>query len=87
VSVRAWQEAQSFMLSVTDTGPGVPLEMREHIFEPFTTSKVGVSNSGMGLGLALVRRSLVALGGSIKVTDAEGGGAVFTVCVPLKVVA
>ena len=38
-------------------------------------------------GLALVRRSLVALGGSIKVTDAEGGGAVFTVCVPLKVVA
>ena len=60
---------------------------REHIFEPFTTSKVGVSNSGMGLGLALVRRSLVALGGSIKVTDADGGGAVFTVCVPLKAVA
>jgi len=87
VAVRAWQDNQSFMLSVSDTGPGVPAEMREHIFEPFTTSKVGVSNSGMGLGLALVRRSLVALGGSIKVHDAEGGGAMFTVCVPLKVVA
>jgi signal transduction histidine kinase len=84
VAVRAWQEDQFFMLSVSDTGPGVPAESREHIFEPFTTSKVGVSNSGMGLGLALVRRSLVALGGSIKVTDADGGGAVFTVCVPLK---
>ena len=44
-------------------GPGCAAGMREHIFEPFTTSKVGVSNSGMGLGLALVRRSLVALGG------------------------
>jgi len=87
VAVRAWQDNQSFMLSVSDTGPGVPAEMREHIFEPFTTSKVGVSNSGMGLGLALVRRSLVALGGSIKVHDAEGGGAMFTVCVPLKAVA
>jgi signal transduction histidine kinase len=38
----------------------------------------------MGLGLALVRRSVLALGGTIKVTDAWGGGAVFIVCVPLK---
>jgi signal transduction histidine kinase len=60
------------------------MAQRELIFEPFTTSKVGVSNSGMGLGLALVRRSVLALGGTIKVTDAEGGGAVFTLCVPLK---
>jgi PAS domain S-box-containing protein len=87
VAVRAWQDRHSFMLSVTDGGAGVPIEMREHIFEPFTTSKVGVSNSGMGLGLALVRRSLAALGGTINVTDAEGGGAVFTVCVPLKAAA
>ena len=84
VAVRAWNERQLFMLSVTDAGPGVPPDMREQIFEPFTTSKVGVVNSGMGLGLALVRRSVLALGGTIKVTDAEGGGAVFTVCVPLK---
>ncbi len=41
----------------------------------------------MGLGLALVRRSVLALGGTIKVTDADGGGAVFTICVPLKPVA
>jgi PAS domain S-box-containing protein len=84
VAVRAWQEGRSFTLSVTDAGPGVPPESREQIFEPFTTSKAGTSNSGMGLGLALVRRSVLALGGTIKVTDAEGGGAVFTVCVPLK---
>lgn len=84
VQVRAWQENQSFLLAVSDHGPGVPLAQRELIFEPFTTSKVGVSNSGMGLGLALVRRSVLALGGTIKVTDAEGGGAVFTLCVPLK---
>lgn len=58
--------------------------MRERIFEPFATSKVGVSNSGMGLGLALVRRSVQALGGTVKVTDAEGGGAVFTIAVPIK---
>jgi len=84
VLVRAWQENQAFLLSVSDHGPGVPLAEREHIFEPFTTSKAGISNSGMGLGLALVRRSVLALGGTIAVTDAEGGGAVFTVCVPLK---
>lgn len=84
VLVRAWKAGQYFMLSVTDAGPGVPPEMRERIFEPFATSKVGVSNSGMGLGLALVRRSVQALGGTVKVTDAEGGGAVFTIAVPIK---
>ena len=86
VTVRAWNENHSFMLSVADAGAGVPPDMRERIFEPFTTSKVNVSNSGMGLGLALVRRSVLALGGTISVTDAEGGGALFTLCVPLKTV-
>ena len=87
MAVRAWQDPHAFMLSVTDSGPGVPPEKREQIFEPFTSSKVGLSNSGMGLGLTLVRRSLAALGGTISVGEAEGGGAVFTVCVPLKTAA
>ncbi len=41
VAVRAWKENQSFLLTVADAGPGVPPEMRERIFEPFVTSKVG----------------------------------------------
>ncbi|GIX18167.1 MAG: hypothetical protein KatS3mg119_2353 [Rhodothalassiaceae bacterium] len=61
-------------ITVADNGPGVPEELGERIFLPFFTTKPG----GEGIGLALVRRIVVAHRGRIACRRAEGGGAVFT---------
>lgn len=83
VTVRAWRENGTFWLAVRDRGPGVPVDLRDRIFEPFVTTKEGLATGGMGLGLSLVRRSVQAMGGRIEIHDAEGGGAEFRVAVPV----
>jgi signal transduction histidine kinase len=65
---------------VTDTGPGVPPEARQQIFEPFHSRSLGA-----GLGLAVVRRLARELGWQVGVTDAEGGGACFHVRLPVAI--
>jgi signal transduction histidine kinase len=57
-------------LAVSDDGPGFPAEVREHLFEPFLTTKPG----GTGLGLAVSRAIALAHGGDLLV-DAPGRGA------------
>jgi signal transduction histidine kinase len=84
VRVRAWTEEHTFWLSVTDQGPGVPDDIRIRIFEPFVTTKSGIRTGGMGLGLSLVKRSILALGGRIDLRDPEGGGAEFKIAIPLR---
>lgn len=84
VRVRAWRADNTFFLSVTDQGPGVPDDIRARIFEPFVTTKTGIRTGGMGLGLSLVKRSVLALGGRIDLRDPEGGGAEFTIAIPLR---
>ena len=65
---------------VEDDGPGIPEHLRRGIFRPFTTSQT--DSNGHGLGLFIVRRAIVKLGGSIRVqTSSEG--TTFTVDVPL----
>jgi signal transduction histidine kinase len=66
--------------TVADSGPGVSPEVRQHIFEPFYTTK-GVGK-GTGLGLAVAYSLIKRHGGSIEVDNPEGGGAAFTVCLP-----
>ncbi|NJD59074.1 MAG: PAS domain-containing protein [Anaerolineae bacterium] len=56
-------------VSISDTGPGIPAELREKIFEPFFTPKQG----GTGLGLAIVKRIVTAHRGSIYVNSILGG--------------
>jgi len=67
-------------LAVRDTGPGVPEDIRDQIFDPFFTRRPG----GTGLGLALVQRAVEAHGGAIFVDRAPGktGGAVFSLYLP-----
>jgi PAS domain S-box-containing protein len=84
VWVRAWRAENTFFLSVTDQGPGVPDDIRARIFEPFVTTKSGIRTGGMGLGLSLVKRSVLALGGQIDLRDPEGGGAEFRIAIPLR---
>ena len=71
---------------VDDNGPGVPVEMRERIFEPFargvhraTDRNVG---PGFGLGLAICKRIVAGHNGTIAVENRETGGARFTVVLP-----
>ena len=84
VLVRGSIEGDDFLLSVSDHGPGVPADARERIFDPFVSTKPSkLSSGGMGMGLSLVRRALDAAGGSVHVSDAEGGGAEFIARIPL----
>ncbi|HUI41822.1 MAG TPA: ATP-binding protein [Terriglobia bacterium] len=61
-----------------DTGPGVPVELREQIFNPFFTTR----KDGVGLGLAIVSKIIDEHGGSIRLLSAEGKGACFRVFLP-----
>lgn len=65
---------------VADTGPGVPEDYRDIIFEPF--SRVSPLDTGAGLGLSLVRDIVIRHKGRITVADAPGGGALFEVSLP-----
>ncbi|HEU5262500.1 MAG TPA: ATP-binding protein [Gemmatimonadales bacterium] len=63
------------LLFVADAGPGVPLEDRDRIFEPFYTTKA--PGRGTGLGLAMVARAVDEMGGVVWVDTAREGGAAF----------
>ena len=66
---------------MTDTGNGIPQELRERIFEPFFRVDKSRSRAlgGVGLGLALVREIVRVHDGSISVRDNPAGGTVFEV--------
>lgn len=68
-------------VSVEDTGPGVPEDVRERIFEPFFTTKFG--KGGTGLGLAICYGLLNGHGGDIRLESPPGQGARFVVRLPL----
>jgi signal transduction histidine kinase len=67
-------------IEVRDTGPGVPAEKQSAIFEPFFTTR----QEGSGLGLWIVQQIITAHGGAVFVRNAPGGGAIFTVHLPLE---
>jgi PAS domain S-box-containing protein len=66
-------------ISVTDSGPGIPTDLMERIFENFFTTK----GEGMGLGLALSRSIAEAHGGKLFARNAPGGGASFHLILPV----
>jgi signal transduction histidine kinase len=65
-------------VKVEDTGPGIPVEIRERIFDPFMTTK----RTGAGLGLSIVSKIVDDHGGAIRVTSEPGKGACFRVFFP-----
>jgi len=68
----------SVRISVHDTGPGIPPETLDRIWEPYVTSKPG----GTGLGLAIVRQTILAHGGSVAATSEAGRGTTISLTVP-----
>jgi signal transduction histidine kinase len=65
-------------ITFQDTGPGIPAELQEQIFNPFFTTK----EAGVGLGLSIVSKIVDDHRGSIRVTSEPGKGACFTVLLP-----
>lgn len=61
-------------LEVADNGPGIPADIAKRIFVPFFTTK----REGSGVGLALTRQVMIAHGGSVSLSEREGGGAKFS---------
>ena len=71
------QDPPQYEITVSDTGPGIPDELRDHIFKPFVTN----SPEGTGLGLAITQRIITAHRGGINVNSFPGG-TVFTISLP-----
>jgi len=67
-----------FAITVSDTGAGIPPEIRDRLFKPFVTGKA----KGMGLGLFVVKRFVEQLGGEISFESEAGKGSSFTVSLP-----
>lgn len=72
------------VVEVADTGPGVPADRRDEVFEPFRSSEAPGGHVGSGLGLAIGRQLARTLGGDLGVGDAPGGGACFTLLLPAR---
>jgi signal transduction histidine kinase len=72
---------QAIQITISDNGPGIPDYLKEKIFQPFFTTKA--TGEGTGLGLSLAYDIVKAHGGEIKVESEEGGGARFTLYLPV----
>lgn len=84
VKITLHEEPGEVRLSVSDTGPGIPKEHVDRIFERFYRVRNAKTNaaSGAGLGLPLAAWVAAAHGGRIEVQTKEGAGSVFAVCLP-----
>ena len=73
VTIRCGRDGSETFLQVEDSGPGIPPDQREHVFERFVRLSEDTSG-GCGLGLAIVRRIATQHGATIRIDDADSGG-------------
>ena len=84
VKVSARLDHQHLMLDITDRGHGISQEIRSQIFEPFFTTKNQEISSGLGLGLAVSKGMVEAMGGHIDFESEVGKGTSFHIVLPIK---
>ena len=82
VEVRYDYMGDQLMISVEDTGSGIPKEAVEHIFERFVTS----ASTGAGLGLSICHELIEYMGGKIQLKSEEGKGTVVWITLPCKLI-
>ncbi|MEM6527045.1 MAG: ATP-binding protein [Chloroflexota bacterium] len=85
IRVSLYPETAHYVIAVEDNGPGIPVEVRELIFERFyrvggTASKV---TDGLGVGLSIVKRVVEAHEGRVEVNSTPGTGSIFRICLPV----
>ena len=81
---RELTQTNAVKVSVSDTGPGIPAEFHVEVFDDFFRLPSNEDEEGMGLGLAIVRRLVQAMGGKIWVESDPGGGCKFSFILPYK---
>jgi two-component system sensor histidine kinase GlrK len=86
ISIHARGEREQLVIDVMDSGPGIPVEERNRIFEAFYQGKTpqGGHVKGTGIGLSVVTEFVNAHGGSIEILEAPAGGAHFRIRLPLR---
>ncbi|MBU0645718.1 MAG: HAMP domain-containing histidine kinase [Alphaproteobacteria bacterium] len=79
ISVAAFEDDDEWVLSVTDTGPGLPMKAREHLFQPFHG---GARKGGFGLGLAIAAELVRGHGGRLLLERSDTSGTAFAIHLP-----
>lgn len=83
IEVRARCEGGGLVISVNDRGPGLSQEQQERVFEKFYRTD-RAKTGGLGLGLSIARGFVEALGGKVTAENRDGGGARFTIRLPVR---
>lgn len=83
ISIRARIEQREMVLEIEDTGPGIPPDIRERVFEPFYSTKP--AGKGSGIGLAVSRSIIEGHAGTLTLAESSGGGARFVIRLPVEV--
>jgi signal transduction histidine kinase len=86
VTLRTEVDGERVRIRVSDTGAGIPAEMRESIFDPFVQLRRGPGGAltdGVGLGLSISRELARAMAGELDVESEDGSGSIFTLTLPL----
>jgi signal transduction histidine kinase len=84
IAVKATEDDRAWLITVADTGPGLPPKAREHLFQPFAG---GTRKEGSGLGLAIASELVRGHGGSLELVRSDEGGTEFLIRLPKSVVA
>ena len=86
ITILSGREENMIFVSVCDDGPGIPDEIKAHIFEMFYTgqNKIADGRRGLGLGLALCKSIIEAHEGTITLTDNQPSGCCFTISLPVE---
>jgi two-component system sensor histidine kinase BaeS len=85
VTVEAGEDSAHVWIRICDTGPGIPTDLQEKMFEPFVRGGQGRRfPQGMGLGLSIARELVEAHGGRLELESEAGIGTKFTVWLPLR---
>ena len=77
-------QPNSVRVSVADTGPGIPPEFHQEVFDDFFRLPTNTSSEGVGLGLAIARRLVQGMGGKIWVESEPGAGCKFSFLLPFQ---
>lgn len=80
MEVNSFSEGESIFVRIGDSGPGIPLDLREQVFDPFFSTK----DRGTGIGLSLSHRIVLDHGGSLSVSTSKWGGAEFLLEIPRR---
>lgn len=80
IHISTFRDGPSVVISVADSGPGIPFEIREKIFAPFFTTR----SEGSGIGLSICRKIVSDHSGTLRVGTAAQGGAEFRIELPLN---